>query len=141
MDMQNTQTGTAHSPYISDVTDDTFAAEVKQHAGFILVDMWADWCTPCHMLAPHLDKIAGYLPGKLKIVKMDVDNNQRTAIEYNVMGLPTMLLFQDGVVVGQMVGFRSERQITDWLKDKGVDIIPVEAPAMPATPNPEPMAM
>ncbi len=122
MDTPTTQTNT-HSPLITDIADaDAFATEVKQAPGYVLVDMWADWCGPCHMLAPHLDKVATRLAGKLKIVKVDTEINQSTAIEYQILSLPTMLLFKDGTPVAQAVGFRPEASIMQWLEEKGVDI-------------------
>ena len=89
---------------IQHVTDDTFAAEVEQAAGQVLVDFWAEWCGPCHMLSPILAQVAAERTGKLKVVKVNADENQRTSARFGVRGLPTMLLFKDGKPVAQIVG-------------------------------------
>lgn len=70
----------------------------------VVVDFWATWCGPCRAMAPHLDAIAGEFEGKLRIVKVDVDNNQKTAVTYGIQSLPTLLVFKDGKVVDKLVG-------------------------------------
>ena len=77
------------------VTDDSFAAEVDQAKGLVLVDFWATWCGPCVAIAPYLDKIAEANAGKLKVAKLDVDQNQKTAMRFNVRSIPTMMFFKD----------------------------------------------
>ena len=94
---------------------------MRNYDGFVLVDMWADWCTPCKMLAPQLDTVAGQLKGKLKVVSLDTETNLQTASAFNVMSLPTMILMQNGALVGQMVGFRPASAIVEWLQGLGVD--------------------
>jgi thioredoxin 1 len=86
------------------VTDDTFAAEVDQAKGLVLVDFWATWCGPCVAIAPYLDKIAESHAGKLKVAKLDVDHNQKTAMRFNVRSIPTMMFFKDGKHVDTLVG-------------------------------------
>jgi len=86
------------------VTDDTFAAEVDQAKGLVLVDFWATWCGPCVAIAPYLDKIAESNAGKLKVAKLDVDTNQKTAMRFNVRSIPTMMFFKDGKHVDTLVG-------------------------------------
>ena len=86
------------------VTDDTFAAEVDQAKGLVLVDFWATWCGPCVAIAPYLDKIAETNAGKLKVAKLDVDTNQKTAMRFNVRSIPTMMFFKDGKHVDTLVG-------------------------------------
>jgi len=86
------------------VTDDNFAAEVDQAQGLVLVDFWATWCGPCVAIAPYLDKIAEANAGKLKVAKLDVDQNQKTAMRFNVRSIPTMMFFKDGKHVDTLVG-------------------------------------
>lgn len=85
-------------------TDETFAAEVENATGPVLVDFWATWCGPCHMLSPILEQIAKDRAGTLKVVKVNADENQRTVAKYGVRGLPTMLLFKGGKPAAQIVG-------------------------------------
>src|SRR5437899_12591531 len=81
------------------VTDATFGLEVEQYKGLIVVDFWATWCGPCHMVAPILEQLAGEYQGKLKVVKLDVDENQQTAMRFNVRSIPSILLFNDVRIV------------------------------------------
>jgi thioredoxin 1 len=87
------------------ITDDVFAVEVKEADGPVLVDFWAEWCGPCKMIAPILEEIAVERAGDLSIVKVDVDENPRWAMEYGVMSIPTLLLFKEGEVVERITGF------------------------------------
>jgi len=87
-----------------DVTDDTFKADVIDSGKTVLVDFWAAWCGPCKMVAPVLDEIAGENKDKLTIAKLDIDANPATARDYQVMSIPTMILFKDGKPVKQIVG-------------------------------------
>ncbi|PYO36341.1 MAG: thioredoxin [Gemmatimonadetes bacterium] len=86
------------------VTDDTFGAEIEQHKGLALVDFWATWCGPCHMVAPIVEQLAAEYNGKLKVGKLDVDQNQRTSMRFNVRSIPTILFFKDGAHVDTLVG-------------------------------------
>jgi len=86
------------------VTDATFVQEVEQHVGLAIVDFWAAWCGPCHMVAPILEQLAGQYHGKLKVAKVDVDANQRTAMRFNVRSIPSILFFKDGRHVDTLVG-------------------------------------
>jgi thioredoxin len=88
-----------------EVTDATFEREVLQATGPVLVDFWAEWCPPCRLLNPVLEQLAAEHPG-LRIVKVDADENPRTAVEYQAMSLPTMKVFRDGQVVQTLVGAR-----------------------------------
>ena len=86
------------------VTDDTFEAEIEQHQGLAVVDFWATWCGPCKMIAPVLEQLATEYEGKVKVAKLDVDTNIRTATRFNVRSIPMLLFFKDGKVVDQIVG-------------------------------------
>jgi thioredoxin 1 len=86
------------------VTDDSFESEVLQSDIPVLVDYWAPWCGPCKMAAPVLEKIAGEYEGRLKICKVNVDEERQVASKHRIMSIPTMFLFKDGQVVDQIVG-------------------------------------
>ena len=86
------------------VTDETFEAEIEKHDGLVVVDFWATWCGPCRMIAPILDQLATEYAGKVKVAKLDVDTNIRTATRFNVRSIPLLLFFKDGKVVDQIVG-------------------------------------
>src|SRR2546430_4577688 len=86
------------------VTDATFGHEVEQQKGLIVVDFWATWCGPCHMVAPVLEQLAGEYAGRAKVAKVDVDSNQRTAMRFNVRSIPSILFFKDGQHVDTVVG-------------------------------------
>jgi thioredoxin 1 len=87
-----------------EVTDDTFDNEVLQSQVPVLVDYWAPWCGPCKMAAPVLERIAGEYEGRLKICKVNVDEEREVASKHRIMSIPTMFLFKDGEVVDQIVG-------------------------------------
>ena len=87
-----------------EVTDATFEQEVIKAKGNVLVDFWAPWCGPCRFVAPVLEEIAQEKEGSLTILKLNIDENQRTAMEYGVMSIPTMILYKDGKPVKQVVG-------------------------------------
>lgn len=88
---------------LQEVTDNNFQAEVLEAEGAVLVDFWAPWCGPCRIVAPHLEELAGERDD-LTIVKLNVDDNPQTAAQYNVMSIPTLLLFKHGQVAHQIVG-------------------------------------
>ena len=88
------------------VTDETFNQEVLKSDTPTLVDFWAVWCGPCRMVAPVVDEIAREQGSKLKVMKLDVDENQNTAMVYGVMSIPTLILFKNGQPVERIVGFR-----------------------------------
>lgn len=87
-------------------TDDNFQEEVLSAKGVVLVDFWATWCGPCKMLTPIIEELHSQYEGKAKIGKVNVDENQDTAAKYGVMSIPTVLIFKDGKIAEQMVGYQ-----------------------------------
>ena len=87
-----------------DVTDDTFEEEVIKSETPVLVDFWAEWCAPCKIIAPMVEELAEELDGKVKFAKLDVDSNPKTATSYGIRGIPTLLIFNAGKPVDQVVG-------------------------------------
>jgi thioredoxin len=100
---------------IRHVTDDTFEPEVLQSDTPVLVDYWAEWCGPCKMIAPILDEVAREYGSRLKIAKINVDENQATPAKYLVRGIPTLMLFKNGNVEATRVGALSKSQLTAFL--------------------------
>jgi thioredoxin 1 len=98
---------------IQNVTDQNFSEATSE--GLVLADFWAPWCGPCKMIAPVLEEIDGEMSEKVQIVKLDVDDNQETASKYGVMSIPTLLLFKDGEVVDQVVGFQPKEALTELI--------------------------
>lgn len=93
------------------VTDSDFEAQVEQHSGLAVVDFWATWCGPCRMIAPILEQLAVEYQGKVKVTKLDVDSNIKTATRFNVRSIPTILFFKDGKLVDQVVGAVPKAQL------------------------------
>jgi thioredoxin 1 len=96
---------------INQVSDATFDSEVLQSSVPVLIDFWAPWCGPCRAIAPIVDELAGEYAGKLKVVKMNVDDNPRTPAQYGVRGIPNLILFKDGQVQQQIVGAVPKAQL------------------------------
>ncbi len=90
---------------ITELTDASFAQEVLKSDQPVLVDFWAPWCGPCRQIAPHVEALAGEFAGKLKVGKINVDDNPAVPTQYRVQGIPTLLLFKGGQVQEQIVGF------------------------------------
>lgn len=97
------------------VSDATFDSEVLQSATPVLVDYWAEWCGPCKMIAPILDDVAKEYSGKLKIAKLNIDENQETPPKYGIRGIPTLMLFKDGNVAATKVGALSKSQLAAFI--------------------------
>ena len=93
------------------VTDETFEAEVIQAELPVLIDFWANWCAPCHMITPILEEIAAEYADKLKVARLDVDSNPRTAVQFGVMSIPTLILFKNGQPVERLVGAMPKRSL------------------------------
>ena len=96
-------------------TDDSFESEVLQSAAPVLVDYWAEWCGPCKMIAPVLDEIADEYNGRIKIAKLNIDDNPNTPPRYGIRGIPTLMLFKDGEVEATKVGAVSKSQLTAFI--------------------------
>jgi thioredoxin 1 len=103
------------SEQIVHTSDDNFEADVLKADKPVLVDYWAEWCGPCKMIAPILDDIAGDYTDKLKIAKLNIDENRQTPTKYAVRGIPTLMLFKNGDVHAQKVGALSKSQLTAFL--------------------------
>ena len=98
------------------VTDQSFEQDVLKADQPVLVDFWAAWCGPCRMIAPTVEALANEYTGRARVVKMNVDENQSTPAQYNIRGIPTLLLFKDGQVRDQLVGAASRDVIENLLK-------------------------
>ena len=97
-------------------TDAAFDTDVVKSPQPVLLDFWAEWCTPCKMIAPILDVIADEYKGRLRVVKLNIDENPKTPTQYDVRSIPTLLMFKDGKVVGQIVGAVPKPKIEDLIK-------------------------
>ncbi len=102
---------------LKNVTDANFKAEVLDSQGAVLVDFWAPWCGPCRMMAPELDKLAGEMAGKLKVVKLNTDENMQTASQYQITGIPCLILFKGGSEKQRFVGFQPGDALSKQLED------------------------
>ncbi|MDQ5769088.1 thioredoxin TrxA [Thiothrix subterranea] len=100
---------------ITYLSDATFEQEVLKSAVPVLVDYWAEWCGPCKMIAPLLDEIASEFDGKLKVAKLNIDENKAVPPRYGIRGIPTLMLFKDGEVFATKVGALSKSQLTAFL--------------------------
>jgi thioredoxin 1 len=96
---------------VAHATDETFGDIVLASDIPVLVDFWAQWCPPCHMMAPVFDEIAAELAGKLRVVKVDVDENPEVAQRYGILAMPTLSVYRDGEVVSSVVGARPKRKL------------------------------
>ncbi len=103
------------SEHIVHLSDDSFEQEVLQSDLPVLVDYWAEWCGPCKMIGPILNEIADEYQGKLKVAKLNIDENSGTPPQYGIRGIPTLMLFKNGSAAATKVGALSKGQLTDFL--------------------------
>lgn len=103
------------SPHIINTTDATFANDVLKSDKPVLLDFWAEWCGPCKMIAPILDELAGSYADRVKIAKINIDENPQTPPKYGIRGIPTLILFKNGTVEAQKVGAVSRSQLAAFL--------------------------
>lgn len=101
---------------VKSVTTENFAEEVLNSNVPVLVDFWATWCTPCKMMAPVIEKIGEEMGDRVKVCKVDIDQNTALATQYNIMSIPTFLVFQNGNVVASSVGVQDKNDIMEMLK-------------------------
>ena len=100
---------------VSKVSDADFDAEVLKSSQPVVVDFWAEWCGPCKQIGPALDEIAGAMNGKVKIVKLNVDENPATAAKYGIMSIPTLMLFKNGELASRQVGAAPKQKLEQWI--------------------------
>src|SRR5690606_5074671 len=105
--------------HVSHITDDQFEAEVLNASEPVLVDFWAEWCGPCKMISPLLDDLAASYGGKLKVAKLNVDQNPKSMRAWNVRGIPTLMIFKDGKVQATQIGAVSKSQLAQII-DKAI---------------------
>jgi thioredoxin 1 len=100
---------------VAKVSDASFADDVLKSKEPVLVDFWAEWCGPCRMVAPVLEEVSGELAGKLKVVKLNVDENPETASKYGIMSIPTLMLFKDGELASRQIGAAPKAKLLQWI--------------------------
>jgi thioredoxin 1 len=100
---------------VEKISDAEFDKEVLKSDKPVVVDFWAEWCGPCRMIAPALEEISGTLAGKVKIVKLNVDENPATAAKYGVMSIPTLMLFKNGELASRQVGAAPKQKLEQWI--------------------------
>ena len=100
---------------VGKVSDADFETEVLKANEPVVVDFWAEWCGPCRMIAPALEEIAGSLGGKVKIVKLNVDESPKTAQKYGIMSIPTLMIFKNGELAARQVGAAPKQKLEQWI--------------------------
>ena len=100
---------------VSKVSDSDFDAQVLKSTEPVVVDFWAEWCGPCKMIAPALEELAGTMNGKVRIVKLNVDENTGTAAKYGMMSIPTLMLFKNGELASRQVGAAPKQKLEQWI--------------------------
>src|SRR5437899_1413390 len=100
---------------VAKVSDASFEADVLKSAEPVVVDFWAEWCGPCRMIAPALEEIAGAMVGKVKIVKLNVDENPATAAKYGIMSIPTLMIFKNGQLASRQTGAAPKQKLEHWI--------------------------
>jgi thioredoxin 1 len=100
---------------VGKVSDADFEAQVLKANEPVVVDFWAEWCGPCRMIAPALEEIAGAMEGKVKIVKLNVDENPGTAAKYGIMSIPTLMIFKGGELASRQVGAAPKQRLEQWI--------------------------
>ncbi len=100
---------------VGKVSDANFESEVLKATGPVVVDFWAEWCGPCRMIAPALEEIAGSLGNKVKIVKLNVDENPNTASKYGIMSIPTLMIFKNGELASRQIGAAPKQKLEQWI--------------------------
>jgi len=100
---------------VDKVSDTTFESEVLKATGPVVVDFWAEWCGPCRMIAPALEEIAGSLGDKVKIVKLNVDENPKTAAKYGIQSIPTLMIFKNGEMASRQIGAAPKQKLEQWI--------------------------
>lgn len=103
------------SESIKHISDASFEDDVVKSSTPVLVDYWAEWCGPCRMIAPILEEVSKEYQGRLQVAKMDVDQNQATPAKFGIRGIPTLMIFKNGTVVGTKVGAVSKAQLTSFI--------------------------
>ena len=100
---------------VAPVSDKSFQTDVLEAKEPVLVDFWAEWCGPCRAVAPVLEEVAGELNGKLKIVKLNVDENPETAAKYGIQSIPTLMIFKNGELASRQIGASPKAKIVQWI--------------------------
>jgi thioredoxin 1 len=100
---------------VGKVSDATFESEVLKASEPVVVDFWAEWCGPCRMIAPALEEIAGTMAGRIKVVKLNVDENPGTATKYGIMSIPTLMIFKNGQLSSRQIGAVPKQKLEQWI--------------------------